>query len=260
MYAAAPMTFYADKSVAVIAVVAALAACDDKKPETTSAAASTSATAAAPSPAPTPTAPTKPQLAVDDTAVFVAGQRIEIAKPDLKGRVAAVLSDKPVAGEELVLNAARPTKIPKVAAVFAALIAKKAKSVEVHTPRRDGSDGHVTFGLTVKPSDCSAVGFIAKDNAITVWPVSGAAADRFNHGMAGPDLTRGSEGLRKKTLACDSPVFFVAADDSITWGLTYDLAEATLSADDAGLPKPRTAALLVKTPVSGRKADVDFVE
>ena len=260
MYAAPPMKFYAARSVALLAVVLAAAACDEKKTEATSAAPSATATPTTPPPAPTPSAPSKPQLAADDTAVFVAGERIEVAAPDLKGRIAAVLSDKPVAGEDLVLNAARPTKIPKITALFAALIAKKAKSVEVHTPRRDGSDGHVLFGLTLKPSDCSAVGFIAKDNAITVWPVSGAAAERFNHGMAGPDLTRGSEGLRKKTLACDSPVFFVAADDSITWGLTFDLAEATLSADDAGLPKPRTAALLVKTPTSGRKADVDFVE
>ena len=126
----------------------------------------------------------------------MAGARVEIAPPDLKGRLGAALAGKAVEGENVVLNAARDTKLPKVATVFAALLAKKAKGVEVHTPQRDRSAADIVFVLAAKPSDCSAVGYIAKDNAITTWPVSGATAERFTHGMAGPDMTRGSEGIR----------------------------------------------------------------
>ena len=208
----------------------------------------------------TPAPPTKPQLALDDTAVFIAGERMDVAAPDLKGRVVAALAGKPVEGETIVLNAARDTKMPKVASLFAALLAKRARGVEVHTPQRDRSAAEIVFVTNVKPSDCSTACYIAKDSAITTWPVSGATAERFTHGMAGPDLTRGAEGIRKRVLACESSVFFVSADDNVTWGLVFDLARAVLHPEDGGLPKPRSASLLVKTPVSGRKVEVDVLE
>jgi len=247
--------------VVVTSGALALVACDkDPAPKSDPApAAASTAAAATPAPAP-PAAPTKPQLALDDTAVFVAGERLELTAPDLKGRIVAALSGKPVEGETLVLNAARDTKMPKVTALFAALIAKRVKGVEVHTPLRDRSAAEIVFVTNAKPSDCSAVGYIAKDSAITVWPVAGATAERFTHGMAGPDMTRGSEGMRKRVLSCESNVFFVSADENVTWGLTFDLARAVLHPEDAGLPKPRSVSLLVKTPVSGRKVDVDLVE
>jgi hypothetical protein len=204
-----------------------------------------------------PAGPTKPQLAVDDNAAFVAGERLELAAPDPKGRIAGALTGKLVEGETIVLNAARDAKLPKVSAIFAALLAKKAKAVEVHTPLRDRSAAEMVFVLGSKPADCSAVGYIAKDSAITTWPASGATAERFTHGMAGPDLTRGSEGIRKRLLACESNVWFASADENVTWGLVFDLVVAVMRPDDAGLPKPRSVALLTKTPVSGRKIEVE---
>jgi hypothetical protein len=181
-----------------------------------------------------------------------------MAAPDPKGRIGASLASKPVEGETILLNAARDAKLPKVVAVFAALAAKKAKAVEVHTAQRDRSAAELVFTLGVKPEGCAAVGFIAKDSAITTWPSSGGAqAERFTHGMAGPDLTRGSEGIRKRVLACDAPAWFVSADDSVTWGLVFDLALAVLHPNDAGLPKTRGVALLGKTPVPGHKVDDD---
>lgn len=246
----------------IVALSLGAFACDDKTPPPKGSSASgvPSATASAaptPAPAPTPTAPTKPQLAVDDTAAFVAGERLEMAGPDPKGRIAGSLSGKPVEGETIVLNAARDAKLPKVVAVFAALASKKAKAVEVHTPQRDRSAADIVFTLEAKPEGCATVGFIAKDSAITTWPSSGATAERFTHGMAGPDLTRGSEGIRKRVLACDAPAWFAAADDNVTWGLVFDLALAVMRPEDAGLPKARSVALLTKTPVPGRKVDAE---
>lgn len=237
-----------------------LCGCDKDPPKSERTAATASATATTAPVASTPAGPKKPQLAVDDTAAFVAGERLELAGPDPKGRIGAALTGKQVDGETIVLNAARDAKLPKVSAVFAALLANKAKAVEVHTPLRDRSAADIVFVLGSKgsnPSDCATVGYIAKDSAITTWPVSGAVAERFTHGMAGPDLTRGSEGIRKRLLACDSPVWFVSADENVTWGLVFDLVVAVMRPDDAGLPKPRSVALLTKTPVSGRKVDID---
>ncbi len=241
-------------ALALGVVLLTLHACD-KEPAKENRA---TATATAAPTATTPPAPTKPQLAIDDTALFIAGERMDVAAPDLKGRIAAALSGKPVEGETLVLNAARGATMSRVTSVFAALIASKVKGVEVHTPQRDRSAAEILFVTTAKPSDCSTVGYIAKDNAIATWPVSGATAERFTHGMAGPDLTRGSEGIRKRVLACESPVWFVSADENVTWGLAFDLANAVMHPEDAGLPKARSVSLLVKTPVPGRKVEVDL--
>ena len=253
----APRPFSATTPVVALVVALGLGSsgCDKDEPKPTPATASATAAATAPAPTPTTTgAPAKPQLAVDDTAAFVAGERIELAA-DAKGRIAGALTGKPVEGETLVLNASRDAKLPKVAAVFAALLSKKAKAVEVHTPLRDRSAADMVFVLDAKAEGCSTVGYIAKDSAIATWPSSGATAERFTHGMAGPDLTRGSEGIRKRVLACDSPVWFVAADDNVTWGLVFDMVIAVMRPDDAGLPKARSVALLTKTPVPGRKVE-----
>jgi len=247
---------------AAIFAVVACGACD-KDPAPGSAKTSSAGPTATPTPAAStapaaPARPTKPQLAVDDAAAFVAGDRLDFAAPDVKGRLAGALGDKPVEGETIVVNAARDAKLPKVVAVFAALAAKKAKAVELHTPRRDRSTAEVVFPLDAKAADCAAVGYIAKDGAISVWPASGATAERFSRGMAGPDLTRGSEGARKRVLACDAPTWFVSADDSVTWGLAFDLVLAVSGNEDGGAPlgKPRSAALLLETPVPGRKVEV----
>lgn len=243
-------------------VAVGLVACDKDPPKSEPAAkaAPTSASAAAPSgsPDPTPAKPSKPQLAIDDSAVFVAGERVEIAGPDPKGKIALALTDKPVERETLVLNAARDTKVSKITTLLSVLIAKKVTAVEVHTPRRDRTDGQLVFTTTQKPADCSAVGFISKESAITAWPASGATAERFARGMAGPDLTRGSEGIRKRVLSCDAAPWFLGADENVTWGLVFDLALAVSHADDAGaIPSNRSLSFLTKTPVSGRKIEVE---
>jgi len=243
------------RAFVVIALGALVLGACDKDPPPPTPVTTPSATTAAPEAPAAPATPTKPQLAVDDTAAFVSGERLDLAAPDAKGRIAAALAQKPVEGETIVLNAARDAKLPKVLAVFAALASKKAKAVEVHTPLRDRSASELVFVIGAKAEGCAAVGFIAKDSAITAWPASGATAERFSHGLAGPDLTRGSEGIRKRVLACDSPTWFVSADDNVSWGLVYDLAIAVMHPDDAGLPKARSVALLGKTPVPGRKVE-----
>src|SRR5438874_2481100 len=82
---------------------------------------------------------------------------------------------------------------------------------------------------------------------------AGTTALRFTRGMAGPDLTRGSEGVRKPVAACDSPSWAVATDDNVTWGLAIDLVLAVSSAEDGGTPpKARDVALVAKA-VPGQK-------
>jgi hypothetical protein len=99
-------------------------------------------------------------------------------------------------------------------------------------------------------SSCAAVGMITKDNAINVWTYGGSVAQRFSHGFAGPDITLGSAALAKLANACDASTQFVAGDDSIKWGVVFDLALA--SSQTPGF-KPTSTVVLAKTPVPGRK-------
>ena len=230
----------------------AAVACDDKdsksgaQPTATSAA--TSATVAPPPPPPPEKPPT---VFVEDTAITVSGERID-ATGDVKGRLMAVLAAKPkVAGEVIEVQAMRDVKYPKVAAAIAAIQGAKAKGAILKTAMRDNALGELEVDLG-GPSACSPVGMIAKDSAILVWPAGGGTATRFTHGMAGPDMTLGSDGMRKVGASCDSKTFVVAGDDSVKWGLVFDLAMATKTSE-AGPPRQTVAALPVDPAVPGKK-------
>ncbi len=233
----------------------------DKEPTklepVTQASPSASATATASAP-PADTKPVKPQLAVDDSAAYVSGERFDLAQPDPKGRIAAALSGKPVAGETITVEAAREAKTPKVATVLGALAAAKAAAALVHTRKRDGATAEIRFVLAPKREGCTAIGYIARDGAINAWTAGGTTALRFTRGMAGPDLTRGSEGVRKLIAACDSPSWAVAADENVTWGLVVDLVLAVSGAEDGGTPPKARDVSLVGKAVPGQKvADGD---
>lgn len=223
--------------------------CDDKEtPKGTAATASTTATATTPPPPP----PEKPPiLFIEDAAISVSGERIE-ATGDVKGRLAAILAAKPkVAGEVIEIQALRDSKYGRVATAVAAVRDAKAKSAVIKTALRDNALGELPVDLGT-PAACSPVGLIAKDSAILVWPAGGGTATRFTHGMAGPDMTLGSDGMRKLGASCDSSTFVVAGDDAVKWGLVYDLAMAARSAE-GGAPKQTTAAIPGEAPVAGRK-------
>lgn len=238
--------------------VALASACDKADPPPAGKAApSASVTAAATTPAP-PAAPTKPQLAIDDTGASVGGDRVDFAAPDAKGRLGVALGGKPVAGEELVLDAARNTKTSKVTTLFSALTAAKVKGVRVRTAKRDGSQAELAFVLGTKLQDCAGVGMIGKDLAIRAWSAAGAGGARFSKGMAGPDNTLGSAGIRKIVDKCESPTWAITADETVTWGLLVDLALSVVQGEDAGPPKARDIVLLPTTTVAGRKVDAEL--
>jgi hypothetical protein len=228
------------RTLVLLAFACGLSACDKEPTKLEQMTQSASASAASPTTstaaAPTATAPSKPQLAVDDAAAYVSGERFDLAQPDPKGRLVAALSTKPVAGETITLEATRDAHTPKVATVFGALAATKAKGVLVRTRRRDGVTAEIAFVIGSKREGCTAVGYIAKDGAINAWTAAGTKALRFTRGMAGPDLTRGSEGVRKLIASCDASSWAVAADDSVTWGLVVDLVLAVSFAEDGGTP------------------------
>jgi hypothetical protein len=195
-------------------------------------------------------------LTVDDTSVVVSGDKVDFAGPDAKGRLAALLGTKPlVAGETLEVDALRDTSMPHFGAVMDALREAKVKGAKVKTAMRDRTLGELAVAVERPPvSSCAAVATIAKDDAILVWPYGGGTALRYAKGMAGPDMTLGSEGLRKLANACESSIYFISADDSLKWGMAFDLAMAAPGGRDGGVAfRPTSAVVLAKAPVPGRK-------
>lgn len=233
-----------------------LLSCDEKaaKQDAPDGAAATPATVSAPPPSP-PAQPAKPVVTIDESSAQIGPDRVDFAGPDLKGRLGLATSGKPIAGDDVTVVAARNAKVPNVAAVFSALGAAKAKTITLKTQRRDNTTAELPFELAPKRFDCAAVGFVAKDVAINAWTVGGTVAARFTKGMAGPDITRGSEGVRKLVAACDSPWFAVAGDENVTWGLLVDLALAVRNPDDAGAPSKARDVVLLSKATPGRKVD-----
>jgi hypothetical protein len=212
----------------------------------------TSTASAAPEP------PKPPVVTIDDASFVVAGDKVDFGKTaggasgDVKGRIVGLLAAKPlVAGQTLEVDALRDTTMPHFSIAIDALREAKVKAANVRTAKRDRTVAtlHVTLEHPPPPS-CTAVAMIAKDNAVLVWPYGGAIAQRFSHGFAGPDITLGSGALAKLANQCSAPFDLVSADDSIKWGVVFDLALA--AAESPGF-RPTSTDVLAKVPVPGRK-------
>jgi hypothetical protein len=204
----------------------------------------------------TPPPPPKPPVITLDDGSFVAtGDRVDMSVADAKGRIVAMLGNKPlVAGQTLEVDALRDTTMPRFVTAIDALREAKVKSLTVKTAQRDRTMGTLNVALDHPPAPaCAAVGMITKDNAINVWTYGGAgAAQRFSHGFAGPDITLGSAAFAKLANDCSESTFdVVAADDAIKWGVVFDLALA--ASQTAGF-KP-TSTVVVAKAVPGRKVE-----
>lgn len=250
-------------------VLSSLVACEGEKPKGEAPPASASAAppvSAAPSAAGAAgrgavDTMSPPHLAIDDTGASVASDRVDFAAPDPKGALGLALANRRLAGSELDLDAARNTKMQKVATLFSALSAAKVKSVRVRTAKRDGSQAELVISVAGKLEPCAGVGMIGKDLAIRAWTAGGGAGARYSKGMAGPDNTLGSAGIRKVIDACSAPAWGLTADDTVTWGLVVDLALAVMNVEDAGPPGrtgPREIVLLPTSIVAGRKVESTF--
>ena len=203
-------------------------------------------------------------IVLDDVAVSINGVRFELAQPDIEGRVTAALAGKPMVENEVVeASVIRAVKTPRVVSLASAIKAAKAKGMVIKTAGRDNQVGDLPLAWPAAAPDCSAVGFIGKDRAISAWPAGGGAgAGRFAKGMAGPDMTLGTQGVRKLSLACESSTWFFSAEDSVEWGLAFDLAmlvrkgDSSIKGPEGNPGRASTTVLLFDRPVPGRKVEL----
>ncbi len=203
---------------------------------------------------PPPDPPRAPDIVIDGTNVSVGTNRLATGELGLADKLAVFLVGRPmVEGNAVGFVAMRNAKPSQVAAVVTALRKAKAASAVVGTEARDGTTQRVPLSFTTGVSDCTTVAWIAKDAAIDVWPAGGGTAKRIIKGLAGPDMTLGTEAMRKQWTGCGASELLVGADDVMPWGLVFDLATAATQASGT---HPSTAVLVTNV-VPGRKVTLE---
>jgi hypothetical protein len=197
-----------------------------------------------------PDPPRAPDIVIDATNVSVGTNRLATGELGLADKLAVFLTGRPmVEGNAVSFVAMRNARPSQVAAVVTALRKAKAASAVVGTEARDGTTQRISLSFTKSVADCTTVAWIAKDAAIDVWPAGGGVARRIIKGLAGPDMTLGTEAMRKQWTGCGAPELVIGSDDLMSWGLAFDLATAGIQASGTH----PSVAVLVTNAVPGRK-------
>jgi hypothetical protein len=198
--------------------------------------------------------PRAPEIILDASSVSIGTDRVSTGEPGLAEKIAVFLTGRPaIADQGVDFVAMRNAKPSQVAMVAAALHRAKANAVTVKTDTRDGTTQKLALSFATTVAACATVAWIAKDAAIDVWPAGGGTAKRIIKGMAGPDMTLGTEAVARQGAGCGAPELVVGADDRLTWGLVFDLATMSLTAPGARAFR----ALLVTGAVPGKKLALD---
>jgi hypothetical protein len=194
--------------------------------------------------------PRAPDIVVDASNVSVGTDRVATGELGLADKLAVFLTGRSmIEGATVSFVAMRSAKPSHVGAVVAALRKAKASGAVVKSDARDGSTQSVPLSFKTALTDCTTVAWIAKDGSIDVWPAGGGRPKGVIKGLAGPDMTLGTEAMRKQWSGCNASEIVVGADDVLTWGLVFDLARAAMDASGTHV----TVAVLDNAAVPGRK-------
>jgi biopolymer transport protein ExbD len=247
-------------ALSLLAIAALLAACDDGPPKAaggTGASATASTTIAAP----TPPAPAKPkgmpELLVDNDGPYLAGTRINLADPQGPEKLAKIVKELPINGQQVTLTVEKKAKTPYVAAVVAALGDAGAPTVKIKTDGRDDLPKEITVTPEARVAAlpaCTVTVMVLKDLSTAVWAVRGGRAKQHRKGMAGPDLSNTGEQITKDLAGCDATMALFSGDESVPWENAFNLAGTTLKADEK--KKLETLVLPREAPVAGRAVTI----
>jgi hypothetical protein len=223
-----------------------LAACD-KSPADESDHLATPAEAAPAAPPPVAASPAEvraPEIIIDRSTVAVGSEKVATGEPSLGDKVAAALGGKAgIEGRVVDVVGMRNAKPSQIAAVVGALRIARASGINMKTQARDETTQALPLSFPASLPDCAPAIWIAKDAVIDVWPASGGAVKRVSRGLAGPDVTLGTDAVRAQWSGCGSPSIAIGADDAMTWGLIFDLATSALIAPGS---RANSAVLLTK--------------
>lgn len=209
---------------------------------------------AAPAASTAPSPPRAPRIEIEVGAIVLDGESLD-PTGDVAGRVTSRISGRPlVAGESLRIAVQRAAKPKAVVGVMIALGRAKAKNATFVT--EDRARKPLELRVSLPPSNlapCTPIAYLGQKGAVSVWDVGGSgAAKRFDRGLAGPEIWLAAEVAREHSAKCDSSYVVVGGDDSLSFGLVADMAQAAQSSAD-GSPTKVTDAILTDNATPGRK-------
>lgn len=234
--------------------VGALSGCDDKKKEQlVEKVAGPSASNTEPPAPPKPPPDRVPDISVDNQGLYMGGERATLTAQDGPKKLAEIVGKYTLAGKTVALSAMRGARTPDVASVVHALAERGASEIIVRTQDRTKKD--VSLKLIPekklgKVPECTVAAMMLKDRTTASWPMRGGTATKYPRGMAGPDMSLTLEGMTKQINGCTSTALLFSGDDSVEWGLTFDLAQNIATAQPP--LKITSYTLLHEAPVAGR--------
>lgn len=177
-----------------------------------------------------------PDITVDNLGVYLGGERVDLKAQDGAKKLKEVVAKHRFDAKSPVVVALRAARAPDVSATVNALGDAGASEVLVKTQDRARKDEQlrvVPEARAGKLADCTVTLAMLKDRTTASWPVRGATATKYPKGMAGPDLSLTLEGVTKMVNACPSTSMVFAGDDSVDWGLTFDMITRVSTASPA---------------------------
>ena len=234
--------------------IGAAAGCDEKKKEQlVEKVAGPSASNTEPPPPPRPPPDRVPDISIDPQGLYMGGERANLSAQDGPRKLEEIAGKYQLTGKTVAVTALRNARTPHVAAVLHALAERGAAEFVLRTQDR----AHKDATLKVIPEkklgkipDCTVVTMMLKDRTTASWALRGGGATKYPRGMAGPDMSLTLEGTSKQINRCPSTALLFSGDDSVEWGLTFDLA---LNLSGAQPPLKITSyTLLREAPIAGR--------
>lgn len=234
--------------------VGAAAGCDDKKKEQlVEKVAGPSASNTEPPQPPAPPPNRVPDVSIDPQGLYMGGERANLAAQDGPKKLEEIVSKYQLTGKTVAVTALRNARTPHVAAVVQALAQHGAAEVVLRTQdraRKDASLKVIPEARLGKIPDCTVVTMMLKDRTTASWSIRGGGATKYPRGMAGPDMSLTLEGISKQVARCPSTALLFSGDDTVEWGLTFDLAQNVATAQP---PLKITSYTLTReAPVAGR--------
>jgi hypothetical protein len=234
--------------------IGAAAGCDDKKKEQlVEKVAGPGASNTELPPPPKPPSDRVPDISVDAEGIYMGGERVNLAAADGLKRLDELVAKFPVASKTVALTALRNARTPHVTMVVDALARRGAVELVLKTQDRSRKDATLKLlpeGRLGKIPDCTVVTTMLKDRTTASWTVRGGVATKYPRGMAGPDMSLTLDGTRKQVDRCPATHLLFSGDDSVEWGLTFDLALNLATAEPP--LKITSYTLLREVPVAGR--------
>lgn len=242
-----------------LCLLAATQGCDDKKPEPGAAGGGAQKPPAEePKKEPEPPKPPPdkiPDMTVDGQGVYMGGERANLQQLKEEGpkKLKQIVSKFQLSGKSVTVVAMRNGRTPDVALLVSMLGEAGVNDVTLKTLDRDKKESTIKVVPEQKAGKldgCTVAVMMTKDKQTSSWPIRGAMATKYPRGMAGPDMTQTLEGVGKAVKSCSSTALVFSGDDTIDWGLTFDVG---LMVANAQPPLKITTFVLPKeAPVPGR--------